>query len=49
MGVNALVVGEGGERSEPGEGCLAPNSVFKKPLTRRLTSFGATLSHKGRG
>jgi hypothetical protein len=32
---------------EPGEG--AGLSMEKRPLTRRRTSFGATLSHKGRG
>src|ERR1700680_4982302 len=48
-----LLVGEGG-RSEwnedrPGEGVFGFSAICKLPLTRHLTSFGATLSRKGRG
>ena len=41
------LVGEGGERSEPGEG---PVSQRRRPLRRpRANRLSGTLSHKGRG
>jgi hypothetical protein len=48
MSVPLSIAGEGSSEcsSEPGEGS---GKIIKEPLTRRLISFGATLSHKGRG